>query len=90
MLIARRRIVLAGDCLEHCRRRVQQQTLGHRGRAGGPLYSARRTLSTGADLLTDKQSNGSRRCSVGCHAIWHAFAKLFVRPDVGHHGSAAR
>lgn len=30
-------------------------TLGHRGRAGDPLYSARRTLSTGADLLTDKQ-----------------------------------
>ena len=34
---------------------MQQQTLGHRGRAGDPLYSARRTLSTGADLLTDKQ-----------------------------------
>ncbi len=46
---------LAGDCLEQCRRRVQQQTLGHRGRAVDPLYSARRTLSTGADLLTDKQ-----------------------------------
>ena len=46
---------LGGECLEHCRRRVQQQTLGHRGRAGDPLYSARRTLSTGADLLTDKQ-----------------------------------
>ena len=45
---------LAGDCLEQCRRRVQQQTLGDRGRAGDPLYSARRTLSTGADLLTDK------------------------------------
>jgi transposase len=46
---------LGGECLEQCRRRVQQQTLGHRGRAGDPLYSARRTLSTGADLLTDKQ-----------------------------------
>ena len=46
---------LAGESLELCRRRVQQQTLGHRGRAGDPLYSARRTLSTGADLLTDKQ-----------------------------------
>jgi transposase len=46
---------LAGQSLELCRRRVQQQTLGHRGRAGDPLYSARRTLSTGADLLTDKQ-----------------------------------
>ena len=46
---------LAGQSLELCRRRVQQQTRGHRGRAGDPLYSARRTLSTGADLLTDKQ-----------------------------------
>jgi transposase len=46
---------LAGHGLELCRRRVQQQTLGHRGRAGDPLYSARRTLSPGADLLTEKQ-----------------------------------
>jgi transposase len=46
---------LAGHGLELCRRRIQQQTLGHRGRAGDPLYSARRTLSTGADLLTEKQ-----------------------------------
>jgi transposase len=46
---------LAGHGLDLCRRRIQQQTLGHRGRAGDPLYSARRTLSTGADLLTEKQ-----------------------------------
>jgi transposase len=46
---------LAGESLERCRRRVQQHTVGHRVRAGDPLYSARRTLSTGADLLTDKQ-----------------------------------
>jgi len=46
---------LAGDALDQCRRRVQQDTRGHRGRTGDPLYSARRTLHTGADLLTDKQ-----------------------------------
>jgi len=46
---------LAGDALDQCRRRVQQDTRGHRGRKGDPLYSARRTLHTGADLLTDKQ-----------------------------------
>jgi len=46
---------LAGDALDLCRRRVQQHTRGHRGRNGDPLYSARRTLHTGADLLTDKQ-----------------------------------
>ena len=46
---------LAGDALDLCRRRVQQDTCGHRGRKGDPLYAARRTLHTGSDLLTDKQ-----------------------------------
>jgi transposase len=46
---------LAGDALDRCRRRVQQDVHGHRGRAGDPLFRARRTLHTGADLLTDKQ-----------------------------------
>ena len=46
---------LAGDALDQCRRRVQQDTCGHRGHAGDPLYGARRTLHTGADLLTIKQ-----------------------------------
>ncbi|MFB9163595.1 ISL3 family transposase [Arthrobacter psychrochitiniphilus] len=48
-------IRLAGDALDNCRRRIQQATCGHRGRAGDPLYKARRTLHTGADLLTEKQ-----------------------------------
>ena len=48
---------LAGDALDECRRRVQQDTRGYRGRKGDPLYSARRTLHTGADLLTDKQKD---------------------------------
>jgi transposase len=46
---------LAGDALDECRRRVQQAIHGHRGRKADPLYAARRTLHTGADLLTDKQ-----------------------------------
>jgi len=46
---------LAGDALDHCRRRVQQDLQGHRGREGDPLFTSRRTLHTGADLLTDKQ-----------------------------------
>ena len=48
---------LAGDALDQCRRRVQLDTCGHRGRKTDPLYAARRTLHTGADLLTDKQKN---------------------------------
>ncbi|WP_442853457.1 ISL3 family transposase [Arthrobacter sp. L77] len=47
---------LAGDGLDRCRQRVQQFTTGHRGRAEDPLYRARRTLHTGADLLTEKQN----------------------------------
>ena len=46
---------LAGEALDQCRRRVQQHIHGHRGRSGDPLYGARRTLHTGAGLLTDKQ-----------------------------------
>jgi transposase len=46
---------LAGDALDRCRRRVQQDLHGHRGRKHDPLYRARRTLHTGADLLTDRQ-----------------------------------
>jgi len=46
---------LAGDALDQCRRRVQQDTHGHRGRKDDPLYRARRTLHTGADLLMTKQ-----------------------------------
>ena len=46
---------LAGDALDRCRRRVQQAIHGHRGRKDDPLYRARRTLHTGAGLLTDKQ-----------------------------------
>ena len=47
---------LAGDALDACRRRVQQDLHGHRGRTNDPLYRARRTLHTGHDLLTDKQT----------------------------------
>ncbi len=46
---------LAGDALDRCRRRVQQDLHAHRGRKEDPLYRARRTLHTGTDLLTDKQ-----------------------------------
>lgn len=48
-------IRLAGDALENCRRRVQHDVFGRRGMKGDPLYQARRTLLTGAGLLTDKQ-----------------------------------
>ena len=48
-------VQLAGDALDRCRQRIQQETLGNRGHAGDPLYGARRTLHTGEALLTDRQ-----------------------------------
>lgn len=48
-------VALAGDCIDRCRQRIQQDTCGHRGRSGDPLYGIRRTLHTCGDLLTDKQ-----------------------------------
>lgn len=46
---------LAGDALDQCRRRIQRDAFGRRGRKDDPLYKARRTLHTGAGLLTEKQ-----------------------------------
>ena len=81
---------LAGDALDECRRRVQQTTRGHRGRKDDPLYRARRTLHTGADLLTDKQSRPTRRpCSpidehVEVEATWGIYQRMIAayrQPD---------
>ena len=49
-------VSLAGDKLDECRRRIQRAITGRRGRAGDRLYRARRTLLTGAGLLTDAQT----------------------------------
>ena len=48
-------VQLAGDALDRTRQRVQQETLGHRGRAKDPLYGVRRVLRTGETFLTEKQ-----------------------------------
>jgi transposase len=48
-------VALAGTKLDLCRQRIQQDTTGHRGRAGDPLYRVRRTLRTRTELLTARQ-----------------------------------
>jgi len=48
-------VALVGHKLDLCRQRVQQDTTGHRGRTGDPLYRARRTLRTRLALLTERQ-----------------------------------
>lgn len=60
-------VKLAGDGLDHVRRRVQQETPDHRGKKGDPLYQARRTLHTGCEFLTEKQQK--------------RIAELFTNPD---------
>ncbi len=53
-------IRLAAQKLTLCRQRVQQDTCGHRGRSGDPLFGIRRTLLTRIGLLTDKQKTRLR------------------------------
>jgi transposase len=43
---------VANRCLDTVRRRVQQDTLGHRGRKHDPLYRIRKVLLTGDERLT--------------------------------------
>ncbi len=42
-------VKLAGDALDEVRRRVQQDTTGHRGRKGDPLYQIRNLLRASRD-----------------------------------------
>ena len=72
---------LGGDALDRCRRRVQLNTCGHRGYKGDPLYAARRTLHTGAGLLTDKQKNRLDRlfaddAHVEVEATWGVYQQM--------------
>jgi hypothetical protein len=44
---------VANTALDECRRRVQNETVGHRGRKPDPLYRARRLLTMAAERLPD-------------------------------------
>ena len=80
---------LAGDALDQCRRRVQQAIHGHRGYKDDPLYTSRRTLHTGADLLTDKQAQRLRElfladAHVEVEATWGIYQRMigaYRQPD---------
>lgn len=47
---------LAAEKLTTARQRIQQETHGHRGRSGDPLYGIRRVLLTREGLRTDRQN----------------------------------
>jgi transposase len=57
-------VALAAEKLDQARQRVQRATTGRRGTKNDPLYKARRTLKTGANLLNDRQ--------------WHRLKELFA------------
>jgi len=48
-------VKLGSDALDKTRQRVQREQHGRRGRKDDPLYKARRTLTVGLTLATDKQ-----------------------------------
>ncbi len=55
-------------------------TCGHRGRKTDPLYACRRTLQTGADLLTDKQrARLAAMLAVDAHAEVEATSTMYQR-----------
>jgi len=45
---------LANQAIDDVRRRVQNQTTGHRGRRGDPLYGIRRLALVGAERLSER------------------------------------
>lgn len=45
---------LGFQAVDEVRRRVQQETLGHRGHRNDPLYGVRRVLRRGEEKLTDR------------------------------------
>ena len=48
-------VKLGTQVVDEVRRRVQQVTLGHRGRKGDPLYGIQTILRAGSEHLTEKQ-----------------------------------
>lgn len=82
-------IRLAGDAVDVCRRRLQRTTSGHRGRAGDPLYKARRTLHVRSGLRTEKQQQRledlfSMDAHVKVEATWGIYQRVvtgYREPD---------
>ena len=75
-------VKLGGHAVDEVRRRVQQETLGHRGRAGDPLYGIRNILRCGQDRLTDRQRARLEQAVAAderheeVHVAWQAVQRL--------------
>ena len=81
-------VKLANTALDECRRRVQNETLGHRGRRDDPLWRARRRLTIARERLSDDQHNrlmGLLRAGDPHREVWFAWnAKEVVRQIYDH------
>lgn len=76
-------VQLAGHALDDCRRRVQRDTFGRRGRSSDPLYGARHTLHTGEALLTDRQRERLLRLfadeqHIEVEATWGIYQRIII------------
>jgi len=72
---------LAGDALDECRRRIQQELHHRRGRATDPLYKARRMLHTRSCLLTSRQQHQladlfASDCHVALEVTWSVYQNI--------------
>ena len=79
---------LAGDALDECRRRIQQELHHRRGRATDPLYKARRMLHTRSCLLTPRQQHQladlfASDCHVALEVTWSVYQNIIdsYRPN---------
>jgi transposase len=81
-------VKVANTALDECRRRVQNETLGHRGHKDDPLYRARRRLTIARERLSDDQHErlmGLLRAGDPRQEVWLAWnAKEVVRQTYEH------
>lgn len=84
-------VKLGTAAVDEVRRRVQQDTLEHRGRRGDPIYGIRNILRAGRDKLTDRQKArletafAQREEHVEVEVAWHAAQQLrdaYRQPDL--------
>ncbi len=82
-------VALAGTKLDLCRQRIQQQTCGHRGRTGDPLYGVRRILRTRLPLLSARRktrleavfADESHLAVELCWSFYQRMIAAYAHPD---------
>lgn len=79
---------LGNTALDECRRRVQNETVGHRGRKDDPFYRARRRLVMAAERLSvdgKERLTGLLAAGDPAKEVWSAWnAKEVVRQIYDH------